>query len=64
MRVGQWLQPRYPGSDVFEKDFSQVDFSGLDIYCPGCKQPLRLSRRSPNGKLAGWCKRCNRGVCA
>ncbi|OGR85159.1 MAG: hypothetical protein A3J74_01775 [Elusimicrobia bacterium RIFCSPHIGHO2_02_FULL_57_9] len=62
MRVGQWLQPRHASVEVFEKDYPQVDFSGLDLYCPGCKVPLKLSRRSAAGRLAGWCKKCNRAV--
>lgn len=63
MREGKWLQPRHARLEVFEKDFPQVEFSGLDVYCPGCRNPLKLSRRNPMGRIAGWCRRCDRGVC-
>ena len=61
---GQWLNPRHPSKEVFEKDFSTLEARGLLVACPGCKGSLTLQRRSPAGKLAGWCKNCNRGVCA
>ncbi len=61
---GQWLQPRHPSKDVFEKDFPTLEPRGLDVACPGCKATVRLGRKSPQGKLGGWCLKCNRGVCA
>ena len=64
MKPGQWLQPRHPSYDVFLKDFPKLELSGLDVACPGCKGSVKLVRRSPNAKLAGWCKSCNRGVSA
>jgi hypothetical protein len=59
---GAWLQPRHGSKEVFEKDFPKLDANGMDVTCPGCKSVVRLLRRSPNGKLGGWCKSCNRGV--
>ena len=63
MREGKWLQPRHAAQEVFERDFPQTDLSGLDVYCPGCKALVKLSRKSPNGRIGGWCKKCQRGIC-
>ncbi|MBI5882935.1 MAG: hypothetical protein HZB91_07520 [Elusimicrobia bacterium] len=63
MRDGKWLQPRYAGREVFERDYATIDFSGLDVYCPGCRTPVKLSRKAAMGRIGGWCKRCDRGVC-
>lgn len=62
MRVGQWLQPRHASRDIFEKDFPQVDLAGLNAYCPGCKGYIKLNRKNPAGRIAGWCDKCGRGV--
>ena len=62
MKEGKWLQPRHPAQAVFEKDFTLFDMAGLDVYCPGCRTPVKLSRKAPNGRIGGWCKKCNRGV--
>ena len=61
-RPGQWLQPRHGSKDVFDKDYPTIDMGGLDVACPGCKETVKLARKSALGKLAGWCKKCNRGV--
>jgi hypothetical protein len=63
MKEGKWLQPRHPSAQIFEKDFPQLDLAGLDVYCPGCKGYVKLLRKAPNGRIGGWCKKCNRGVC-
>jgi hypothetical protein len=63
MRDGKWLQPRHAAQEVFERDFPQTDLYGLDVYCPGCKAIVKLSRKAPNGRIAGWCKKCQRGIC-
>ena len=62
MTQGQWLQPRLASHEAFERDFTKLETNGMDVVCPGCKNSVQLIRRSPNGKLGGWCKRCNRGV--
>ena len=62
MTPGTWLQPRHATHDAFEKDFPKIETRGMDVTCPGCKNAVMLVRRAPNGKLGGWCKRCNRGV--
>jgi hypothetical protein len=62
LKPGQWLQPRHASHEAFEKDFPKLEQTGLDAACPGCKNVVRLARRSPNGKIGGWCKNCNRGV--
>ena len=62
MKDGKWMQPRYVSLDVFEKDYPQIDLSGIDVYCPGCRAPVKLSRKSPNGRIGGWCRKCNRAV--
>lgn len=62
MLEGKWLQPRYPSRETFEKDYSQIEFPGPDAYCPGCRKVVKLVRKSPLGKIAGWCGSCNRGV--
>ncbi|MFI5363657.1 MAG: hypothetical protein ACHQ49_16960 [Elusimicrobiota bacterium] len=64
MTTGQWLQPRHGSHDAFAKDFPKLEANGMDVSCPGCKSAVKLVRRSPTGKLAGWCKNCNRGVAA
>jgi hypothetical protein len=61
---GLWLQPRHATHEAFEKDYAKLEVNGLDVACPGCKGVVRLARRAPNGRLAGWCKKCNRGVTA
>lgn len=63
MREGKWLQPRYAAQEVFERDFPQTDLSALDVYCPGCKALVKLLRKALNGRIAGWCKKCQRGIC-
>ncbi len=62
MIQGQWLQPRHGSHEAFEKDFPALAPAPSDVTCPGCKSVVRLTRRNPNGKHGGWCKRCNRGV--
>lgn len=62
MNQGQWLQPRHGSHEAFEKDHPKIEANGMDVVCPGCRNAVRLARRSPNGKLGGWCKHCNRGV--
>jgi hypothetical protein len=64
VKPGQWLQPRHGSHDAFDKDFPKIEQSGLDVSCPGCKGSVKIIRRSPPGKLGGWCKSCNRGVSA
>ena len=59
---GQWLQPRHGSRETFEKDFSAIAQSQMDVLCPGCRQAVRLTRKAPTGKSGGWCPRCNRGV--
>ncbi|MEK7858987.1 MAG: hypothetical protein AAB320_07575 [Elusimicrobiota bacterium] len=63
MITGKWLQPRHASEEVFERDFPQGELTGLDVYCPGCKGYTKLSRKNPMGRIAGWCKKCSRGVC-
>jgi len=62
MRAGRWLEPRYTSREVLEKDFAGIDFNALQVLCPGCKAPVRLSRKHPAGRIAGWCERCARAV--
>lgn len=62
MTTGRWLEPRYTDRAVFEKDYPSIDLNGPDVYCPGCKSMLKLARRNPIPKIAGWCKGCNRAV--
>ncbi|MFH2203887.1 MAG: hypothetical protein ABIJ96_12270 [Elusimicrobiota bacterium] len=62
MKPGKWLAPRYPGKDIFEKDYPKIDMSPLSVGCPGCGKPVRLSRKAANGRIGGWCKNCNRAV--
>ncbi len=62
MKAARWLEPRYTDRSVFEKDFPGIDINGLQVYCPGCRNLVRLARKSPSGKIAGWCKTCNRAV--
>jgi hypothetical protein len=61
-RPGQWLQPRHGSKDAFDKDFPTIDTGGLTVVCPACKETVTLTRRSPQAKVGGWCKKCNRGV--
>jgi hypothetical protein len=63
MVTGKWLQPRHDNAAVFEKDYSKMELATLDVYCPGCKGYLKLNRKNPAGRIAGWCAKCNRGVC-
>ena len=62
MTQGRWLEPRHAAQEAFEKDFPKIETSALDAVCPGCKNSIKLTRRAPNGKIGGWCKRCNRGI--
>ena len=62
MHDGKWVEPRYTNKDIFEKDYSKLDLSGMDVKCPGCKASVGLNRKSARGKAAGWCKICNRAV--
>ncbi len=62
MRDGKWIQPRHMSQEAFEKDYPGLDISGLDVYCPGCREFLKLTRKSTNGRIGAWCRRCNRGV--
>ena len=62
MKDGKWLAPRYTDRGVFEKDFPGIDIHGLELYCPGCRYVVRLARKSPMMKIAGWCARCQRPV--
>lgn len=62
MKPGSWLAPRYPSKEIFEKDFSLYDPRPLEVYCPGCKAVVPLSRKANSGRIGGWCKACNRGV--
>lgn len=63
MIAGKWLQPRHANREAFERDYPAIDFSGLDVYCPGCRATVKLSRKAPNGRIGGWCRPCDRGVC-
>lgn len=62
MKDGRWLTPRYTDRSVFEKDFPSVDMNALEVYCPGCRAVVALARKSPAGKISGWCKNCNRPI--
>ncbi|HVA66384.1 MAG TPA: hypothetical protein VNK24_05610 [Elusimicrobiota bacterium] len=62
MHDGKWIQPRHMSQEVFEKDYPGLDLSGLDVHCPGCREILKLTRKSINGRIGAWCRRCNRGV--
>ncbi|MBI4385787.1 MAG: hypothetical protein HY551_00240 [Elusimicrobia bacterium] len=64
MKDGRWLTPRYTDRAVFEKDYPQLDINGLEVYCPGCRDVVRLSRKSMMGKIGGWCRRCERPIAA
>ena len=59
---GQWLQPRHGSKEAYEKDFPSIDTGGLTVACPGCRETVIVARKSPLGKVGGWCKKCNRGV--
>lgn len=63
MKDGRWLAPRYTERAVFEKDYPGIDISALELCCPGCRASVRLARKAPSGRIAGWCKACNRAVC-
>ncbi|MDE2293627.1 MAG: hypothetical protein KGL53_16210 [Elusimicrobia bacterium] len=62
MRDGRWLSPRYPSREIFERDYPKVDMSGLEVYCPGCRAVVRLTRAHVNGRVGGWCPACSRAV--
>jgi len=62
MKDGKWLEPRYNSKEIFEKDYPKIDLSGINVKCPGCKEEVKLIRRSNSNKSAGWCKKCNRAV--
>ena len=62
MKTARWLEPRYTERNIYEKDFPIIDLNGLEVYCPGCNTLVRLARKSPLGKVAGWCKQCNRAI--
>lgn len=62
MKEGKWLEPRYGSKETFEKDYPNLDFSAVSVRCPGCREYVTLNRKSNIGKLAGWCKKCNRAV--
>lgn len=62
MREGKWLSCRYAGRDIFEKDFTKFDLSGMEVKCPGCGGSVRLSRKNVSNKSAGWCRKCERAV--
>lgn len=62
MKDGKWLAPRYTSKEIFEKDYSKLDLSGLEVKCPGCKDAVGLNHKNVSGRTAGWCKRCNRAV--
>lgn len=54
--------PRHTNRSIFEKDFPKLDLKAMEVYCPGCRSVVKLARKSPNGKIGGWCAKCNRGV--
>lgn len=62
MRDGRWLSPRHPARQAFERDFPKVDLSPLEVYCPGCRAVIKLSRTNPSSRTAGWCEACKRAV--
>ncbi|MBI4655166.1 MAG: hypothetical protein HY746_00310 [Elusimicrobia bacterium] len=62
MKEGKWLAPRYTEKAVFEKDYPSIEFSGIELKCPGCKNLMQLNRKSLLKKTAGWCRHCNRAV--
>ncbi len=62
MQDGKWVEPRYTNRDIFEKDYAKLDLSGKEVKCPGCKGQVMLSRKTAQGKMAGWCKICNRAA--
>jgi acetyl-CoA carboxylase beta subunit len=62
MKDGKWLEPRYNSKEIFEKDYSKIDLSGMYVKCPGCKESVSLNRKNNFQKSAGWCKKCNRAV--
>ena len=64
MHNGRWLVPRHTSREAFEKDFPSLDLSALEAYCPGCRGAVKLARKSPVGKIGGWCPRCGRAVTA
>jgi hypothetical protein len=62
VQQGKWLMPRHGSREVFEKDYPKLDLNALEVYCPGCRMVVRLGRKSLNGRIGGWCVKCNRGV--
>ncbi|OIO10547.1 MAG: hypothetical protein AUJ52_03990 [Elusimicrobia bacterium CG1_02_63_36] len=62
MQIGKWLQPRYPNKGIFEKDYPQIDIKALSVKCPGCSGEIKLLRKAANGRIGGWCGKCDRGV--
>ncbi|HAF95589.1 MAG: hypothetical protein A2X34_00530 [Elusimicrobia bacterium GWC2_51_8] len=62
MKDGKWLEPRYTNKEIFDKDYVKLDLSGMEVKCPGCKNPVSLNRKTTTLKSAGWCKQCNRAV--
>jgi hypothetical protein len=62
MKDGKWVEPRYTNREIFEKDYSKLDLSGIDVKCPSCKVSVTLNRKNFSGKTAGWCRQCNRAV--
>lgn len=62
MKDGKWLEPRYTSKEIFEKDYSQLDLSGIEVKCPGCKGSVTINRKNAASRRAGWCKVCNRAV--
>ncbi|PCI37205.1 MAG: hypothetical protein COB53_07235 [Elusimicrobia bacterium] len=64
MQAGNWLQPRYPNKSIFEKDYPNIDTSAMGVRCPGCAADVRLNRKTVNGRIGGWCNKCDRAVAA
>ncbi len=62
MNQGKWLMPRYTSKEIFEKDYPNLDLSGMRLKCPGCGEVVQLNRKNVARKSAGWCKKCNRAV--
>ncbi len=62
MKDGKWLEPRHTSKEIFEKDYTKLDLSAMEVKCPGCKDSVALNRKNNLSKNAGWCKRCNRAV--
>ncbi|MDQ7773357.1 MAG: hypothetical protein RDU13_07515 [Elusimicrobiales bacterium] len=62
MKDGKWLEPRHTNKEIFDKDYPQLDLSGVEARCPGCKSGVGLNRKNAAMRRAGWCKACNRAV--